>query len=377
MRNPFQYGSVVRGEAFCNRKQEIADLVRAMENGEKVFVYSERRIGKTSLIRTALEKLSARRFLGVYLDLWPTDSEASFAVALARAVAESVGPTPKKMLEAAKSFFAHLAPSVTLTEDGQPKVTFGIASPAAAKIDLTEVLEAPAKIAAQGKRKVVVVLDECQRILEYGNDGVERRLRSVIQHQSDVSYIFLGSRKHLVQKMFLDQDRPLYRAAGHYPLAPIDVTHWIPFIRRRFLDAGKEIEDTRIQALCAHTDGHPFYTQHLAHALWESCEAGKTVTDAMIERAVDLLLDRESYAYTTLWESLALNPRRFLAGLAAESRGVKPFSADFIQRHALRSASNVQRAVEALLQRDVIDHDNGSFVITDRFFKIWIRRRQE
>jgi hypothetical protein len=177
--------------------------------------------------------------------------------------------------------------------------------------------------------------------------------------------------------MFLDESRPLYRSAGHYPLRAIDEKHWIPFVRKRFLDARKGIDDEQIRTICALTEGHPFYTQHICHALWESCEPRKTVTQEMIDVALGVLLDRESYAYTTLWESLALNQRRFLMGLAREPRGVKPFSADFTQRYGLRSASNAQRAVEALLQRDVIDHDNGSFVITDRFFKIWIRQRQE
>ena len=48
MRNPFEYGGVVSGEAFCNREQELGDLLRAIENAEKLFVFSERRYGKTS-----------------------------------------------------------------------------------------------------------------------------------------------------------------------------------------------------------------------------------------------------------------------------------------------------------------------------------------
>jgi len=60
MGNPFEYGSVVSGEAFCNREKETGDLVRAMENGERLFVFSERRYGKTSLVRDALGKCSAK-----------------------------------------------------------------------------------------------------------------------------------------------------------------------------------------------------------------------------------------------------------------------------------------------------------------------------
>lgn len=57
MTNPFQFGGVVSGDAFCNREKEQADLLRAMENSEKMFVFSERRYGKTSLVRAVLRRL--------------------------------------------------------------------------------------------------------------------------------------------------------------------------------------------------------------------------------------------------------------------------------------------------------------------------------
>jgi hypothetical protein len=46
MKNPFQYGGVVSGDAFCNRKQELEDLLKAMESGEKLFVYRLRDVHK-------------------------------------------------------------------------------------------------------------------------------------------------------------------------------------------------------------------------------------------------------------------------------------------------------------------------------------------
>ncbi len=107
--------------------------------------------------------------------------------------------------------------------------------------------------------------------------------------------------------------------------------------------------------------------------LWELCEAKAAVNLEMLQAAVKVLLDRESYAYTTLWESLTLSPKRFLKGLAAERAGVKVFGGEFVSRHGLSSASNAQRAVQALLAKDIIDRDDGSFLITDRFFRWWIQ----
>jgi hypothetical protein len=189
-----------------------------------------------------------------------------------------------------------------------------------------------------------------------------------------VCYLFLGSRKHLIQQMFLDKSRPLYRSAGHYPLGPIAAEHWLDFIGKRFLDASKRIEHDQILAICDLTEGHLFYTQHLCHVLWEQTPAQRTVTDDSIQDAVRTVLEREGFAYTTLWESLTGHQRRFLTGLALEPVGVKPFSSAFTRRYSLRSASNGQRASQTLVQKDLIDPENGSFVIVDRFLRLWIQR---
>jgi uncharacterized protein len=376
MKNPFQYGGIVEGPAFCNRKKELADLTAAIESSEKLFLYSERRLGKTSLVRTTLRALPKARYAAAYVDLWPTDGEASFATATARAIAESMSSTAAQLLDIAKQLFSRLAPSVTTDAEGKPKVTFGLNVTGQPGRELEEVLAAPSKIAAQGKRKVAIVFDEIQQMLEYESDTVERRLRSIIQKQQDVAYIFLGSRKHLIQKMFLDRSRPLYRAAGHYPLGAIEARHWIPFIDAKFRDGARPISEDAIQTVCELTQGHPFYTQHVCHAMWELCEPGEQVTESLIQAAVKVLLDRESYAYTALWDSFVLNQKKLLKGLASEAAGVKPFAGAFVRRHGLGSASNSQRAVESLLKRDLIDRDNGSFLITDRFFRIWIQQKQ-
>lgn len=92
-------------------------------------------------------------------------------------------------------------------------------------------------------------------------------------------------------------------------------------------------------------------TQPLAHALWERTLEGNTVT-----------------------ETLTRNHQRFLRGLASEPPGVKPFSSDFVQQYGLRTPSNAQRAADSLLEKDVIDREDRSFIITDRFFRLWIRR---
>ena len=228
---------------------------------------------------------------------------------------------------------------------------------ALSETDLVEVLAAPQKLAENTGKTVVMVFDEFQQILEYDDELTERQIRSSIQHHKSVAYVFLGSRKHLLQSMFLDESRPLYRSAMHYPIGPIDTKHWQPFIAKRFRDAGKQIDRAIIDQLCARTEGHPFYTQHLCHVLWSITEAGESVVEADLNSAVAELLRRESHAYANLWDSLTKNEQRFLRGLAQSDDPPKPFSSDFTRRFGLRSASNAQRAAASLVSSDVIERE--------------------
>ena len=376
MKNPFEYGGVVTGDAFCNREAEKTDLLKAIRNDEKLFVFSERRFGKTSLVRSVIAKLPHKDTVSAYVDLWPTDDESSFVTALAKAITSSMTTSVEKLLTTAKELFSSLVPTITLNDESKPELSFGFSRNVKIDQAIEEVLETADRIANKEKKNVVVVFDEFQQILQYENDLVERKLRSVIQNHRKVAYIFLGSRRHLIQKMFMEKNRPLYRAGGHYPLGPISEKDWTPFIRNHFRTTERLISDDLIHSIYTRTQGHPFYTQHLCHAVWELCDRKAKVTPKMLDDATQLLLERENYAYTTLWESLAVNQRKFLKGLASEAGKVQPFSSEFIGQYGLGSGSNVQRAVDSLIEKDVIDRDNGSFLISDRFFRLWVQSMQ-
>lgn len=376
MKNPFEYGGVVTGDAFCNREAEKTDLLKAIRNDEKLFVFSERRFGKTSLVRSVIAKLPHKDTVSAYVDLWPTDDESSFVTALAKAITSSMTTSVEKLLTTAKELFSSLVPTITLNDEGKPELSFGFSRNVKIDQAIEEVLETADRIANKEKKNVVVVFDEFQQILQYENDLVERKLRSVIQNHRKVAYIFLGSRRHLIQKMFMEKNRPLYRAGGHYPLGPISEKDWTPFIRNHFRTTERLISDDLIHSIYTRTQGHPFYTQHLCHAVWELCDRKAKVIPKMLDDATQLLLERENYAYTTLWESLAVNQRKFLKGLASEAGKVQPFSSEFIGQYGLGSGSNVQRAVDSLIEKDVIDRDNGSFLISDRFFRLWVQSMQ-
>lgn len=369
--NPFEYGGIVGESSFCNRTQELADLSRAAQNGDRLLVYAERRMGKTSLVQRTAASLDPASFISVYVDAWPTSDAVSLAKAIATATVQASESRVDKALEAARSVVRRLVPSLTADPDGTPVVQFGARVGDEPEPILEDALDAPARLAERAGKRVVVIYDEVQRLSEYASDAAERLLRSRTQAHSGVAYLFCGSRKHLIREMFMDRDRPLYQAAGHYPIGPIGAEHWLPFVTERFERAARPISSAVVHALTERTDGHPYYTQHLAHALWEITPPGERATEQRLSEALGVVLSRLAYPFTVTWEAMTSNQRALMTGLAARG-GAHVFSSSFLQQIGLASSS-ASRAAESLMQSGVVDRDESGYLITDRFLRLWVR----
>jgi len=78
MQNPFVYGKEVSRENFCNRLSEIKELLRDISNSQNVIIFSQRRFGKTSLIKRVFDDLDLSQIIPIYVDLYPVLSEEDF-----------------------------------------------------------------------------------------------------------------------------------------------------------------------------------------------------------------------------------------------------------------------------------------------------------
>ena len=140
-----------RDEALRSLEQWSAEARAG--HGRLALISGEAGMGKTSLVLHALGTLPKHAYTTAYVDLWPSDGAFSFVAVTAKAIAESMGGTAEQVLKTAKEFFGQLTPSVTLDEEGKPKVTFGVSRTSSASPELEQVLAAPAEIAARGKKK--------------------------------------------------------------------------------------------------------------------------------------------------------------------------------------------------------------------------------
>ena len=50
------------------------------------------------------------------------------------------------------------------------------------------------------------------------------------------------------------------------------------------------------------------------------------------------------------------------------------FSKRFLEKYGLGASSSIQKALKSLLEKDLVQQENASYVIVDLFLARWIRR---
>lgn len=377
MKNPFIFGDVVKGEYFTNREEEIKELTLDLLSGQNILLFSPRRYGKTSLILKVLDNLKKEDVIPVYVDLFRITSVHTFVKIYTAAITKATATKLEEAVQFLKTNFPTIVPKLVVKTSEPTEFEFDFE---AAKKDMDNVLDdlydLPQKIATKRKRQLVVVFDEFQEITAL-NLPIERSLRAKIQHHDKVAYCFMGSKRHLLDELFLDKNKPLYRIAKSVPLGKIPAEKFKTFIHSRFKSVDMSIEGGLIEQVLKLTACHPYYTQQLCHEIFNICFSKKevsTITPKDIERALDKCISAQSYAYSTVWDGLAGKQKDLILALALNPEA-NIYSQEFLTEHELGAPATVQTAVKALEKKGLLDRQNGRYSISDIFFVEWIKKK--
>lgn len=377
MKNPFIFGDVVKGEYFTNREGEIKELTSDLLSGQNILLFSPRRYGKTSLILKVLDNLKKEDLTPIYVDLFRITSVHTFVKIYTTAITKATATKLDQAVQFLKINFPTIIPKVVVKTNQPTEFEIDFES---AKKDIDKVLDdlydLPQKIATKRKKQIVVVFDEFQEITTL-NLPIERSLRAKIQHHDKVAYCFMGSKRHLLDGLFLDKNKPLYRIAKSVPLNKIPAEKFKTFVLSRFKSVGMVIKEGLIEQILKITACHPYYTQQLCHEIFNICFSKKevsTITLNDIELAKDKCISAQSYAYSTIWDGLAGKQKDLILALSLNPEA-NIYSQEFLTEHELGAPATVQTAVKALEKKGLLERQNGSYSISDIFFVEWIRRK--
>lgn len=374
MQNPFVYGEVVPASAFVDRIAELDRLVGDLAAGQKVFLISPRRYGKSSLVRHALSAMSRRGALTVEVTVSSFSSYVAFLEGYARALvsAETKRDRARTWLrETVRSARAEVRHS-----PGDMSVSFpGVRSERDISRLAGEVFALPARLAQSRRRKVVVALDEFQAIGGFNGGSVEHALRAAVQHQRDVGYVFAGSEPSLMERM-LGPKRPFYKAGPVIRLDKIPPEEFALFIDSRFERSGLKPESGLGAAIVEVAGNLPYDVQRLAHETWDEVRAAgrRRATLDDLHQALRRLLTEQQVMFEALWQRLTLPQRGVLRAVVIEE-GRELLSADVRERHRLGGASSVQYALASLVRDDLVARDADRYAVVDSLMREWIARR--
>ncbi len=366
--DPFKFGQVVSGNDFCPRPDLTKSVMNYIKQGQNIYVQGERRIGKTSLIYETCRRL--KKYRTVYIDLFGVKSSDILAKRIVKAII-SMEQKESGLFSKIFKTFSHLRPSFTVDPiTGLPSISLD----AAVKMtpdDIETVLDLITEIQTSQK-PVVVVFDEFQDILKL-KDAPETLaiMRSKIQFQSNIPYIFAGSLRNKMDEIFIGPESPFFKSAVLVAVGPLAETSFKNYIVKRFNDGGRSINAdalNRVFELAGNISGD---IQQLCSALWSTSDTGETIEQNNIAKAVELIFAREAKVYEADINTISDQQFRCLTGIARHG-GKALTSSRFLMNIGIPSSASVLKALERLIQLRIILKRGDEYKFTNPFFRAWL-----
>jgi hypothetical protein len=379
VQNPFVYGEVVPASAFVGREVELERLAADLLAGQKVFLISPRRYGKSSLVGRALAAVGRRGAIAVDVTVSSYSSYIAFLEGYARALV-AAETTVARARGWVRDLLGSLTPEVRLEPGEDGRGQFSIFFPGArSERDVSrlaqEVFALPGKIAAARKRRLAIALDEFQAIAAFNGGSVEHALRAAVQHQRQVGYVFSGSEPALMERM-LGRSRPFYKAGPVMRLQKIDAARFADFVEGRCRATGVKPAPGLGTAVVELAGNLPYDVQRLAHEVWDDVRAAGRRTAGLddLHDTLKRLLGEHETLFESLWQRLTLAQRGALRAAVLED-GRELLSADVRTRYRLSGTSTVQASLAALVREDVLAREGTRYVVVDSLLREWVARK--
>lgn len=370
----FVFGVSVSDYNFIGRKEEIRRLKMNFEEGINTILISPRRWGKTSLVRKVCEVVDRKKVIPVFVDIFKCKTEYEFYNALAEAVLKQTASKAELWMDNARDFIARLSPKVSFSPE--PNSEFALSLGISPKTHAPEeILSLAEEIAKKKQKRIVVCIDEFQQIGEMADSvSIQKRLRSVWQHQRLTSYCLFGSKKHTMMNVFQKRNMPLYQFGDFKFLDKIPTETWVEYIVQHFKDRQRTISTEQAAKICQLVDNYSSYVQQLSWIVFSLIDEGQVVTDEHLKQGVKDLLNSQEQLFMQQIEPLTAYQMNFLRCILSghhDDFGETAVREEF----QLGSVSNITRLKTALVDKDIVEMSGKRYYITDPVFALWFRSR--
>jgi AAA+ ATPase superfamily predicted ATPase len=378
---PFIVGRPVKGAYFVDREEELRKLLALVEGVQKgassnSALIGLRRTGKTSVLENLEVRLgSNKKLVPVIVNCYGIAAKSRLAKVLADKTIESyvhktgdkayLKRLTKAIAKAAKSAISRVSEvkfaefSLKLRDKNTEEDSL-----------LEEALQYVESLAHDKSVFFIVMLDEFQDVVRWGNDTL-KRIRTVVQSQKRVCYVLAGSATSVMRNLVYKRPSPFYRQLVEIPIKKLDKTTVSAFLKRRFAVARMRVADPVIEKIAILSDGYPDYVQRLGLELYLSIGQGGSVTVEQVDTAYEGMVVSLDGEFENYFSSFSPLEREILVALAMGK--IQPSE---VAREVRKPIFNISKTLTTLINFGILEKPmKGQYRITDPVFADWLNRR--
>lgn len=369
--NPFIITADYYGpEYFCDRQAETEALESNIANGRNTVLISSRRMGKSGLIAHVFNRAFVKsNFKTFSIDLYPTSSLAELILLLAKEITGPLKSKGQSLLESFLGIVKSLRPGFKVdpvTGQFVFDLSLGeIVKPVDSLKEIFQYLEG-------SEVPCLVSMDEFQQIAEYPDNNVLELLRTYVQKCKHTWFIFAGSDRRMMEKLFNNPSEPFYMSCSPLYLDAIQYENYLAFARHHFEAAGKSLQEESFKQVYDLFDGHTWYVQRLMNEMFAWTKPGEVADAQMASDALTFVIKTYARTFQEQMSSYPEAQKQLLIAIAKDGKAQQVTSVAFCKKHSMKSPSTVQSALRVLHDKGIVRKDGTTYSVTNRLFGTWL-----
>lgn len=372
--NPYSLEAVHAEADLIGRGAVLKRIAATLStrNIGSLYIHGQKRVGKTSLARVALNQVKARspEITCVYEDIggYPADPGGA------------VDTLTRNLVHALDDYVGLRPDARNFTPDGS----------------LSSLISVLRSLSRQDKR-IIIAIDEFDRLpvtLFRRNglgDSFFTGLRT-IANIDGVGLILIGGER---MRLIVNAGGVELNLFSAFPVDYLDRnTQWAEFeeLVRKPTEGRLEYTDEACSVIYEYTAGNPYYTKLLCGQILESAATRRDayVDGREVEAAVEMLLGRlDPTSFAHYWEDfmleqddkrdeITLQRRRCLKAIGAVQRPAVPMTSDEAVEAAVKmglDSGSAHRVIDEFISRELFTRNGDSVVARVRLFERWLKER--
>lgn len=142
-----------------------------------------------------------------------------------------------------------------------------------------------------------------------------------------------------------------------------------------FAERGRQITEEAVNIAYNRYEGYTWFVHMILNELYSMTNQGDTCTEDDIVVAENNILQLQEIAYESTLSMLPAKQKQVLFAIAKEGYATNITSGAFVKKHHLTSASSLQTALNALMDKSIVMRTDNGYRLEDFFFAKWLGKR--